>query len=367
MKKWMKKWTNKLTKKQWAFLISGVVSFLVFLILTGTSSMLANRPYAQKMVRRWSDEKETAQISAFLSQNAALTVDNILEFEHNLDKALEEASITGDSERASARLWVDAYSASGRITLSSRNGSLEGDALGVGGDYFQFHPLKLLYGAYFSGEDLMQDHIIIDEDAAWKLFGSNDVVGQYVTVAGVPHMISGVVERENDSMARKAGVNSTIIYVSYDSLDKYGTHSGISCYEILMPNPVKKYAFNYVSEHLGVEESESKVIENSHRFGLAEKFRILGSFPTRSMNEKAIIYPFWENIARGYEDMVSLLLVFEILFLTYPVLLVVILLVRLWRRRTWHIKDIKNFLIDRKDRYRENRRKNKIKKGEKAL
>lgn len=363
----MKKWMSRLTGKQWGLLVSGVVSFLLFLILSGMSGYYAGKPYAQQLAQRWSGAKGVAQVSVFLSQNAALTEDRIEEFGHKLDTALVEAAITSESENASARLWISAYSAGGKITINGKNGSVTADALGVGGDYFQFHPVKLLYGSYFTGDDLMQDHIIIDEDAAWQLFGSNDVVGQYVTIGGIPHMITGVIQREDDKMAKDAGVTGTIVYVSYNTLEKYGMQQGINCFEILMPNPVKNYAFNYVSENIGIDENEREIIENTSRYGLLQKLKILGSFPTRSMNAKAIVYPFWENIARGYEDIIALLLFFEILFLLYPAVLLIWFIARLWKRRTWHMKDILNWLDDRREQFRAYRRRKKLKKGEEKL
>ncbi len=371
----MKKRMVRLTGKQLGLGISGAVSFLLFLILLGVSGFLEGKPYAQKMAQRWADGKGVAQVSVFLSQNAALSEERIEEFGHNLDNALIEAAITNESENADARLWISAYSAGGKITVSSSKGSVSADALGVGGEYFQFHPLELLYGSYFSGEDIMQDHVIIDEDAAWQLFGSNDVVGQYVTIGGIPHMITGVVRRENDRMAVNAGLTGTVVYVSYSTLEQYGSHQGINCFELLMPNPVKNYAFNYVSENIGIDEGEREIVENTGRYGLLEKFKVLGSFPTRSMNAKAIIYPFWENIARGYEDILALLLVFELLLLLYPVVLVLIWVVRLWRRKSWNWKDIVNWLDDRREQFRaylrkrkaEKKEKKKTKKGEETL
>lgn len=373
----MKKWMGRLTVKQWILTISGAASFLVFLILLGLSAFWEGKPYAQQMAKRWADGKGVAQVSVFLSQNAALDEDRIEAFGHNLDTALVEAAITNDSENENARLWISAYSAGGKITLSSAKGNVTADALGVGGDYFQFHPLDLIYGSYFSGTDLMQDHVIIDEDAAWQLFGSNDVVGQYVSIGGIPHIITGVVRRENDKMAQNAGVTETIVYVSYSTLQKYGTQQGINCFEILMPNPVKGYALNYVGENIGVEEGEREIIENTSRYGLVEKIKVLASFPTRSMNAKAIVYPFWENIARGYEDILALLLAFELLFLLYPVGLIVWLIVRLWKRRTWHFKDILNWMDNKREQFRafcrkrktekKKEKKEKKKKGEETL
>ena len=55
-----------------------------------------------------------------------------MSFEHELDTLLKEASITAPNENA--RLWADAYSASGKITLSSGKTSLQdASAVGIGG------------------------------------------------------------------------------------------------------------------------------------------------------------------------------------------------------------------------------------------
>lgn len=58
-----------------------------------------------------------AQISCFFSSKAEVTEDTIQSFEYSLKNVLQEASITETSENPSARLWVDAYSADGKITL----------------------------------------------------------------------------------------------------------------------------------------------------------------------------------------------------------------------------------------------------------
>lgn len=57
-------------------------------------------------------------------------------------------------------------------------------------------PWNCCPGSYFSGSDLMQDHIILDQDSAWQLFGSYDVEGMQVMIGNVPHIVSGVIRRE---------------------------------------------------------------------------------------------------------------------------------------------------------------------------
>lgn len=349
----MKKILQRFSGKQLIFLCTGVLSCILGLTLNAIGSHMVDKLDAQNMALRWSEDGDVSQISCFFSREAGITENNLINFEHALDTALEEASIVGDSENPSARLWVDAYSASGKVTISSRRASVEVSAVGVGGDFFLFHPLKLLEGAYFSGSDLMQDHIVIDEDVAWQLFGSNDVDGQMVTIGGVPHMIAGVIRREDGRMADAAGLSSSVAYVSYSTLEQYGISYGLNTYEIVMPNPVTGYAKNYVSEHIGPTENEVEIVENTTRYELFSRFKLLAQFPTRSMSSKAIIYPYWENIARGYEDILTLLLVLTLLFLLYPAILLIIFIIREWKHKTWTASSVWHKIMDKIDRLRE--------------
>ena len=175
--------------------ISGGLSFLIFLILLITTNQIIGAQDTQQMARRWSKENDAAQVSCFFAADSETTEDTILMFEHGIDSALTEASVVQESENPGARLWADAYSADGKITLSNNKTSVTADAIGIGGDFFLFHPLTLINGAYFSGNDLMQDYCVIDKDAAWQLFGSYDVAGMTVYISGIPHIVTGVVER----------------------------------------------------------------------------------------------------------------------------------------------------------------------------
>ncbi len=343
----MKKFRFSLSARSIVLLISAVLSVLFFLLLTAVSSMLINRLLPQQMAERWSDKKDVSQISCFFSGDAGVNADSIEYFRHSLDAALMEASIVQDSPNAGARLWADAYSASGRISLSNDRASLSADAIGIGGDFFLFHPLKLLDGSYFSEDNLNQDHCILDEDAAWQLFGSNQVAGMTVMVGGVPHIVAGVIEREDGRLSKAAGLDGTLVYVSWHTLETLGQSNGINHYEIVMPNPVKNYAFNYVRDHIGVAEDSVDLVENTGRFDLLKRFRTITQFGTRSMNRKAIIYPYWENVARGYEDIIALITLFAALFLAYPTVLAAILAVRYFKHKTWTIKSILHCIRDK--------------------
>lgn len=344
----MKQFWKNLTVKQIVLTMTGVASFLVFLVLTAVGSYMTGKLESQNMAERWSKEGGVSQISCFFSQNSHVDENTIKGFEHTLDAALQEASITSESANVNARLWADAYSTSGKLNLAGKSGKMEVNAIGAGGDFFLFHPLQLINGGYFSGSDLMQDHIIIDEDIAWQLFGSNDVVGQQITIDGIPHLVSGVIKRDSGRLNDHAGNGNSIAYVSYETMKKHleseGQSAVISHFEVVMPSPVSKFAYDIVKDKIGIDEAEMEIVENTTRYQLLPLLQIIGDFGMRSMNGKAIIYPYWENIARGYEDILALLLVFRILFLLYPIVLLIIFIIVRWKRRTWHWNDVKVFV-----------------------
>ncbi len=367
----MKKFWKNLTVKQIVLAATAVLSLVAFLVLTAVSGHMCGKQQAQNMAERWSQDDGVSQISCFFSENAKVDENKIRAFEYNLDMALQEASIVSESSNANARLWADAYSTFGKLTLVSDKGQAEVNAIGVGGDFFLFHPLQLINGSFFSSDDLMQDKIIVDEDIAWQLFGSNDIIGQQVLIDGLPYLITGVIKRDSGKLNDYAGNASSIVYVSYDTLYKNFSAKGqsvnINHYEVVMPNPVKDFALGIVTEKIGIGESEIEIVENTTRFGLLPLLEVVSQFGVRSMNGKAIVYPYWENIARGYEDILALILILRIIAIMYPVVLAVIFVVCLWKRRTWHFKDVREWISDKWESYRINRELHKQKEQEELL
>lgn len=344
--------------------ISGGLSFLIFLILLITTNQIIGAQDTQQMARRWSKENDAAQVSCFFAADSETTEDTILMFEHGIDSALTEASVVQESENPGARLWADAYSADGKITLSNNKTSVTADAIGIGGDFFLFHPLTLINGAYFSGNDLMQDYCVIDKDAAWQLFGSYDVAGMTVYISGIPHIVTGVVERPEGRLAEAAGLEGTLVYVSLETLETLGTSYGINHYEIVMPDPVTGFAYNHVKENLGKEENATEVVENSARYSLLSRLKLIGQFGVRSMNGKGIISPYWENMARGYEDILMILTLLQLLTLLYPVILLLIAFIIWWRHKGWTLRDVRLKAKDKLERLIERLRAARaVKKG----
>ena len=358
----LKRFFSNFTIKQIVFSLMAVVSFLLFLVLTIWSHHLTSQLTDQQAAQRWDKDGKSVQVSCYFTDQVKLTDMEFIGFKKKLEQMLKETLPADEySEENDRRLVVDGYSAMGKVTVLSEKGKLtDVDAIGIGGDYFLFHPVKLLSGGYFTGEDLMQDSIILDTEGAWQLFGSNDIVGKSVMIGGVPHYVAGVIERDGSKFAKSAGLNKTV-YLSDDSLQAYGTTAGISNYEVLAPNPVRHFVYNAVKDQLGVAEDDMVVVENTTRFKVESLIPVILEFGTRSMQNAAIRFPFWENVARGYEDVCALILIFQFLFLLIPGTILIAFFIWKWRHRTFTWKDLGNRIIDIRDGLRKKSRREKEK------
>ena len=342
---------NRFSVKQIVCSLIAILSLLLFFILTIWSSRKVKSLDSQQAAARWDAEGESAQVSCFFSEEVTVDEMQLTGFRLELEKSLKEVlSAEEYSNENDRRLIIDAYSSMGKITLVSEKGALEADAVGIGGDFFFFHPLKLVSGGYFSGEDLMKDSVIIDEEAAWQLFGSSDIAGQSVLINNVPHFEEGVIKREDGKLAERAGLDKTIVYVSNETLNEYGTGRGISTYEVVAPNPVKGYVYNKVKEKIGVKEEDMVVVENSSRYSVEALVPVILDFGMRSMQHTAVRFPYWENMARGIEDISALVLLLQFILLLLPIVIVVSFLITKWRKRTFSWRDVERKVIDIKNR-----------------
>ena len=332
----MKKIIQKIPVKM---LISGLFSvvclFFVGILLIFEHQMQKSL-YDQQMAKRWSKEGNAAQISAFFAEGAVEDELYFREIEEGVKTALKEASITNENENA--RLWIDAISRSGKIVISSERATMELAAFGVEGEFFQFHPQRIVNGALFREDSMMKDGIVIDEETAWQLFGSSDVAGMQVMIGQVPHFITGVIEKPSGRLAKAAGLDKSVCYLSLESLKNYGTVTGGFTYEIVMPNPIKNFAYSAMQNIFGTENDKVMILENSKRYDFLSICKVIQQFGTRSMSIQGIVFPYWENIARGQEDILALFWILKGILLICPVTFVISVFLYLWKRKKWTLK-----------------------------
>jgi hypothetical protein len=319
----------------------------------------------------------------FFSESYAVSQDRIQEFEYNINKGL----IADGYQDASANLadgtavWNDCYSAMGSVSVTRDRRTIDAVGIGFGGDFFQFHPMKLLSGNYITADAVMKDYVILDEELAWQLFGSNNIVGETVTIGGVPHFIAGVVARDSGKYVKAAGMVFPTMYLSYESLATYGTidasvlatngslgnvsvasstddesesgnsdinteSAGILCMEVVMPNPVDNYAKNFLINKLNLNTNIVEVVDNTARFENANLLNVMRNFHTRGMQLKPVIFPYWENNARAHENNLALMLLLQIICAIIAFIMTAILVVNAYRHKKWRAADLVRKFLD---------------------
>lgn len=346
---------NVFGKNQIKLLIIGGISVIAGLIVTLLCVSLSGSLKAENMASRWSDDDNYAQVSVYLSELADFTDRNVNELAFSIERRLKEDSITANEN---ARLWIKAYSSWGKVSVVSKAGNASVKALGVGGDFFLFHPMNIIAGSGFSDDNTNDDLAIIDRETAWTLFGSTDVVGQQIEVNGERIIISGVIDRDEGRLNRLAGNDEPIIYLSYSKMAEFG-YEKINMYEALIPNPISNYAYGLISDGLGSDDRYFEIVQNTGRFFFTKLLKNVTKFGTRGMNSKGIVYPYWENMARGMEDYLTPLAVLGFIAFLFPAIVLVYILGRMWKLRPIHKEDIKDYIERLIEKGREKRLKKK--------
>ena len=290
---------------------------------------LGSRFPSQRAAERWQGESalDFAQVSCFLPVDEPITLREIQSFREEMAKALHSAAVDVEYD---GQLRLDAWSGNGKVNASSELGRGEARVVAVGGDFFQFHPLRLLSGSYITPSDLMQDRVLLDEELAWLLFGGTELEGLSLKLNGVPFVVAGVIAREQDAFSARAYTGGMGLFLSFDAWLTLDEKAGIECYEFVLAEPVDGFARSLAESKFPIGRGE--IVENSGRFTPFRLLALLKSFPTRSMQTQGIIYPYWENACRGAEDCCAVLLLLGSLLLVYPLVFLFLTLRRLLLR-----------------------------------
>lgn len=330
----------KLYKKNITLIISlslAILSLFCILHFNSLSEVLIS----QKVAERWQGQSEESftQVSVFFPSDARLKRSDIKLFREKIKSKLSEASLL---KREDEKLWVDSYFAEDDIEISSIHNEVKASALGVGGDYFFFHPLRLRNGSYISESDLSKDRVILDEEIAWKLYGSVNLSGMEVLINRKTYIIAGVIRREDDKYTNRADEDKGRIYLSYEAFSEI-KDKGIDGYEIVLPEPVPGFSNTLVKD--GFQNPDKEIIDNTKRFNFKRIFSLALHPGNMVMHRSGIFYPYWENAARLIEYQKIILLWFIVILSIFP-LACVIRVKKIkedfsgddWKMKIWRIK-----------------------------
>ncbi len=334
-----------------------------------------DRLYSQKAAERWQTEKmDCAEISIFYSEAGAINASDI----SSMRGAIKNKLMTDDYLNTKGdRAWIDAYSGHTFDQVRKDNTTMDVNIYTVGGDFFLIHTIPLISGSYpdLSASDANQ--ILLDEYVAWNLFGTNDVEGKKVWIGNTVFTVTGVVKVATTEEEKQAYGNYYSVFVPMQAFVKKdvtqakaggdgasdsssGSDSGssnsvstgagteVTCYEVVMPSPIKNYALNAVAEAAGIqfqsdeEKQKSRsilnfgskeILDNTARYGF---FNLLSRDDTEEyvdMKTNDIVYPYWENVARYEETYQRKGLNTILILLMLPILSVVYLIIWLYMHR----------------------------------
>lgn len=273
-------------------------------------------------------ETRFAQLACYLPVDQGKKEEDIFTFRQSLEGKLVEQSLEAPENGS---LTIDAYCGIAGVTVSSENTTGSSvKAVGVGGDFFYFHPLQLRSGAYIRSEDLMDDLVVLDEETAWRLFGGTDLAGLTMYINSEPFVVAGVVARESDFATEKAYTGEGGVFLSYSALSRLVETASITCYELVMPDPISGYAKGVVEETFPIGDGD--VVENSSRYSLSHLLEVAKNFSERAMRVNGVIYPYWENAVRLTEGYAALLAVLAMACAAFPAATALVLAIRQIRR-----------------------------------
>lgn len=325
--------------KKWIFWsVNGLLVLLAAVCLLLCRSVCTALP-TLNAANTWAGEsgQPFTQLACYLPNDKQITQEDVWSFRQTLEGKLTEAALETPENGS---LYTDAYAGFGTLKVTGERGSAEVKVAGVDGDFFRFHPLQLRSGSYLSESDLMQDRVILDEELAWKLFGGMDLTGLSVTIGTADYYVAGVVSREEDRYSTLAYTDGAGMFMSYSALKQCAEATGISCYEIVLPDPITSFGKNLVQENFPL--NGGVLVENSSRYTLGNLLTVIGDFGQRSMGRNGIIYPYWENAVRMTEDLAALLLVLTVLFAALPAISLTVMVIRqirgLWKTTVGRIK-----------------------------
>jgi hypothetical protein len=239
---------------------------------------------------------------------------------------------------------VDFYAGFSRQSLTRGDQSIELELTGLTGRFEDLHSLTLLSGSFLPDDPVWTRHfVVLDEWAAWQLFGALDIAGMDLQIQGRPFTVGGVVRLPRTWQDQLSREDQPQAFVHFSTLQLLDPQASITAYEVRLPEPVPGMGRSFFREALALSgQPADRFLTVEHQPRLAP-FNLLMSW--REVGQRAIVsglpvLPWWENKSRAAADLASLLI------LTAAACLIVLAMAlyaqRLlepvrWRRLAWQM------------------------------
>ena len=293
------------------------------LILAARTAGIARALPGENAARRWGED--TAQTSVFFPADAPYSTGNIPYLTRQIDEKMTEASLTAP---VGARLWLHAYSTETTAHVTTDYGSANVTATVCGGDFFGIHNPTFLSGAAVTETAAGDGSVVLDERAAFALFGAVNVTGSTVFIGEQPYTVAGVTAVPESRFFDGYG-ETPRIFVLYSSPLGRNT-SGITAWTAVLPEPIDGFAAD-LTEELFDGYDTAVTVENSARFTPAALWEAARSRETLAVRTAAIVFPYWENEARVAQYRASVLVSAQVCLAVPMAAMVLLWIALLWK------------------------------------
>ena len=311
----------RLSLKQIIKIVLLIISVVMFLVILFIRTDISNSLVDQQADLRWSNgANKASQVSVFMKHDAVVDDITIGSLRHaisvELKQYLDNEKYLFEEEDPFAGPFTVASSGLGHITISVDDlgmSSNEVSAYGITGDFFIFHPVNLIAGRYFNDSDA-DDSIILDSHSAYNLFGSADCLGMPVYIGKKPYYVRGVYEPEDSRLYKKAQANMGFVFIPFSGLKAADDLAKITSIEVVAIEPYKDFMYGFLKDSTKSTLAKDSYITvaNTDRFKFDSLIaNVISEWGARSMVLNGINYPYWENVARGVEDIEAGLLAFQ--------------------------------------------------------
>lgn len=351
-----------------AFLLFIIVAFVCLCLLHGINRKERESDAA---IRWQSDKQAFSYISVYISPEENWNENDRKTLISNLKMSFQQNSVINENrEDNSEGLLNDCFSCEGVMEFTNGKNTATAKVTATGGDFFFFHQPVWLSGFAYSDNDVMKDRAIIDKELAWQLFGGENVAGMPFKINGNTYYVAGVVDTSQVKEEKKAYGEINRAWLPYSAFCKEyqgdmapgGTASKdagttpdtninitgntnklpITCYEIVIPDPVKEWAINLVQTSLNAKDRKMVIIENSKRTNFFYVINNLKNFFYNTSGTQPVAYPYWENAAKVRDNKREVYTGIFLISLIYPVLLCIRVIAGIYKIADGKIKKRKN-------------------------
>ncbi|MDD2458539.1 MAG: ABC transporter permease [Eubacteriales bacterium] len=206
---------------------------------------------------------------------------------------------------------VDAYAGFSTQTLTRGSNSLNVPLTGISGASFAaFRHMELLSGNFLMADAFSTRSIVLDELAAWQLFGATDIAGFTVKIQDKTLTVSGVVRLPDNWQSQLSRADQAHAFIPYATLSELDPKLSITAYEVRLPEPVSGMGLQFLRDALssaGIPPDTIELVDHDARLGLVTLLTSWRTVGSRVVRDSAVVLPWWENAARAAIDLASLL------------------------------------------------------------